>query len=339
MCPMCCRMLMCEAIAHKKEYNASLDKYIAGKSKKRGSYYEQMDLPDSMFLDYRVASLTIEDLREVSKQDKPFFIACGFTRPHLPFVAPKKYWDMYDPTTLEAPASYHLPEDHGIPYEAMRGVGGELYGKYIGGKRPNTLSDIQHYMHCYYSCVSFVDAQVGRVLDELKRLGLDKNTTVVLIGDHGWNLGEHNGMLCKHTVMPHAVNSTLIIRTEDALEGYTSDQVVEYIDLYPTMCDAAGVEKPEQLEGESLIKLCRKKGAKSKGYSISRWRNGWVYNDGEFYYVEWYNNKGEIVDRLLFDHRESRDDLYNLANNPKYAKLITKLSRKLAKNRGERWSE
>ncbi|MFR9502990.1 MAG: sulfatase [Rikenellaceae bacterium] len=320
--------------------NELMRKYNAGESKLRGNYSEGADCDDSEYLDYRVASQTIEDLKTLSEGDKPFFLACGFSKPHLPFVAPKRYFDMYDPSQIVLPSSWKLREGHDIPLGARNGVGGEmLFYSGVSRKRDRSLEETQEIIRGYYACVSFIDVQIGRVLDELEALGLADNTTVVLIGDHGWNLAEHGGMFCKQTILYHAIRSTMIIRTPGGVEGIRSNEVVEFVDLYPTLCDVSGVKAPKNLEGESIKELCYREDAKSKGYAVSRWYDGWSYTDGTYYYAEWYNQDGDITERMLFDHTNGIDDNYNLVEKPYYRNVAKKMQEEYLLHRGERWNQ
>lgn len=320
--------------------NELIRKQERGESKLRGNYYEDADCPDSDYIDYRIASQTIEDLKELSKSDKPFFLACGFIRPHLPFIAPKKYFDLYDPTKIELPSSWKLREGHNIPEGARKGVGGEMmFYSGVSRKFDRTREQTQEIIRGYYACVSFIDAQVGRLLDELESLGLAENTTVILIGDHGWNLAEHGGMFCKQTILYHAIRSTMILRAPGCLEGVRSNEVVEFIDIYPTLCDLSEIESPKELEGESIKELCYDTEAKSKGYAVSRWYDGWSYTDGRYQYAEWYDKDGEVTENMLFDRTNGIDDNYNLVDKPYYKKTVEALQQQYLLHRGERWNK
>ncbi len=310
----------------------------AGKTKKRGPYLEASDAPDSAYLDYRIADKSIENLQELSKSGKPFFLVCGFIKPHLPFVAPKKYFDMYDLDDIHLPESWKLREGNNIPARTIS-ESGEIFN-YSDAIRAAQRSEEQtkEAIRGYYACVSYVDAQVGRVLDELKRLGLDKTTTVVLIGDHGWNLAEHGGMLCKHTVHYHATHATMIIKSPGVMANHRSSEVVEFVDLYPTICDFAGVTPPSTIEGESLRPLCEDVDAKSKGYAVIRWYDDWCYTDGKYFYSELYDEEGNVSERMLFDHANGIADNYNLIDKPHYSKVIDRLQKEYIERRGARWS-
>jgi arylsulfatase A-like enzyme len=168
---------------------------------------EMADVPDNAYGD---GKLTDRALQEINRfKDKPFFLAVGYRKPHLPFAAPKKYWDMYDPQKIKLAPNPYVPK--GTNKYTMTNFG-ELRKYYGMPKGDNPVSDEQarHLIHGYYACVSFIDAQVGRLLDELKRLKLADKTIVLLWGDHGWKLGEHASW-CKHTNFENDTNAPVII--------------------------------------------------------------------------------------------------------------------------------
>lgn len=263
-------------------------------------------------------------------------MSVGFILPHLPFVVPDKYWNLYDSDSIRLPDNYILKEGHNIPSRAFPDWH-ELRA-YSGIPEKGVLDEetAKNMIQGYYASVSFVDAQVGRLLDELKRLGLDKNTTVVLIGDHGWNLGEHGGW-CKHTVLNSSLHSTLIIKAPEASKSYHNKEIVEYVDLFPTMCDVAGVPIPDNVEGGSLLEMLLSDEAKSKGYAVSRWDNGFTYIEDSYSYTEWRNKDEELIDRLLFDHKTDPNENYNIAERKENSQLVKRLSMRLNERKGTRY--
>ncbi|MEL7588233.1 MAG: sulfatase [Prolixibacteraceae bacterium] len=305
-------------------------------SKKRGMFYEKADWPDSAYMDAKVVQKSLTDLQKLAKADKPFFLAVGFIRPHLPFVAPKKYWDLYDHNMIEVPSNYVLKEGSLIPREALTHWSELLSYRGIPDEGPLSIDEAKTMIHGYYACVSYVDVLIGQLLDEVERLGLKENTTIVLIGDHGWNLGEH-GLWCKHSIMETSLHAPLIVQTPDGLKGYRSNEIVEYVDLYPTFCDIASLPKTSQLEGQSLYPLLHDKEAKGKGYAVARWNNGFTYLDDKYSYTEWWDKDDQITDRMLFDHTTDPDENYNLAGKSWYQQIVDDLSRKLKAGRGENY--
>lgn len=221
-----------------------------------GPAYECADVSDDAYNDGRSAAAAVATLRELkgpSSSGKPFFMGLGFYKPHLPFVAPKKYWDMYDPEEIQladnpfapknAPSmglhsSFELRVRHGIPK---------------AGDIPYDMA--RTLIHAYLACASYVDAQIGKVLAELDRLGLRDNTIIMVWGDHGWHLGEH-GIWGKATNYEIATRVPLIVSAPGMkARGKSSEALVELLDMYPTLCELAGLSVPRHVEGKSFAPL------------------------------------------------------------------------------------
>lgn len=305
---------------------------------KRGYAYECSNVPDNAYPDGQIADRMIADLEMLAADGKPFFIGLGFFKPHLPFNAPKKYWDLYDYDKIALPDNYVLKEGNNIPEIALP-KWGELRNNYAGMPEKNGMlvpaDTARKLIHGYRACVSYTDAQIGRVLDKLKELGLDKNTVIVLIGDHGWNLGEH-GAWCKHSILNTSIHAPMIIYDPySKLRGHRSDEVVEFVDIFPTICDITGKKKLDQFEGKSLYPLLNDPKAKSKGYAVARWQQGYtLVTDDNYFYTEWWNNKDNVTERLLFDHNTDPDENYNVVDRLQYEKKVAELSRSLRQLRG-----
>ena len=218
----------------------------------RGAAYESADVPDNTYPDGALADHAIERLRAAKeKPAEPFFLAVGFVKPHLPFVAPKKYWDLYDRASFKLAEVRAAPE--GAPSYAPQS-GGELR-QYSGIPESGPIpDDLQRtLLHGYHAAVSYMDAQLGRVLAELDKLGLAQNTIVVLWGDHGYSLGEGDHW-CKATNFERDTRVPLVIRVPGmAHPGTPTSALVELVDLYPTLADLAGVAAPADLAGRSLV--------------------------------------------------------------------------------------
>ena len=231
----------------------------------RGAPYEAAEVPDSAYPDGQIAEEAIRRLRAGKERTEPFFLAVGFVKPHLPFCAPKKYWDQYDPAEFKLPSRRTPPED--APAYAPQ-FGGELR-QYAGvppeGDIPEELQ--RRLIHGYHAALSYMDAQVGRLLDELDRLALADNTVVVLWGDHGWHLGDH-GIWCKHTNYEQATRIPLIIRAPGVTKARSrSEGLVETVDLYPTLAELAGLPKPtvpQALDGRSFVPTLKRAKAPTK---------------------------------------------------------------------------
>jgi arylsulfatase A-like enzyme len=203
------------------------------------------ELPDGY-----TAAEAVKRLHGLKGKGQPFFLAVGFLKPHLPFVAPKKYWDLYDPEKIPTPAIDHLPE--GAPGFAGH-TSGELHSyKNIPAGNPIPAGLAKTLRHGYYACVSYTDAQVGRLLNALEQEGLAQNTVVVFWGDHGWQLGDH-GLWNKHTNFELATRAPLIMSVPGARSaGKKCEAPVEFVDVYPTLADVCGLPVPAGLDGRSL---------------------------------------------------------------------------------------
>ena len=227
----------------------------------RGAAWESPDVVDDAYGDGRVANQAIFRLRQLSKKpDQPFLMAVGFARPHLPFCAPKKYWDMYDPEKLPMPVNEEQPID--APRCALK-RGGEITQFFpvpenYGGIYDDELK--RKLIHGYYASMSYMDAQLGRVLDELKRLEMDKNTIIVLWGDHGWHLGDH-GTWTKHTNFEQATRIPLVMVAPGiAKPGSSTAQFAETVDIYTTLAALAGMERPsgpQPIDGTNLVPVLK----------------------------------------------------------------------------------
>lgn len=282
--------------------------------------------------DGMIATEAIELMRQ--HKSEPFFLAVGFFRPHTPYVAPKKYFDLYPAETLRLPFA---PEnDRGdIPTAAFAH---NCPVPHYGLEKPVLLKSIQ----AYYACVSFVDAQVGRLLGELDRLGLADNTIVVLWSDHGYHLGEHNGVWQKRTLFEESARSPLIIRAPGAKgNGTPCRKIVEFVDIYPTVAALAGAKLPHELEGKDLSPLLHDPLAEWEEIAVTQVLRpaddrlekptmGCSIRTARWRYTEWAQG---AAGRELYDHFSDPHEFHNLAIEPDAAatKVIKRLQPLLRK--------
>ena len=229
----------------------------------RGAATECADVPDETYGDGMIAAEAIRRLEAAAaKPGEPWFIAVGFLKPHLPFVAPKKYWDLYSREQMPLPALRVPPVD--APDFAPT-TWGELR-QYSDIPETGPLSDekTRLLIHGYHAAVSYMDAQFGRVLDALDRLGLAGNTIIVFWGDHGWHLGDH-GMWCKHSNYEQAARIPLIVAGPEVSQpGMKTGALAETVDIYPTLCELAGLPAPAGLDGASFAAVLRDPAAATK---------------------------------------------------------------------------
>jgi iduronate 2-sulfatase len=232
----------------------------------RGAAYEAPDAADNAYPDGQLADEAVRRLqRAAQKPDKPFFIAVGFLKPHLPFCVPKKYWDLYQRASFQLPEFRKPPE--GAPPYAPTSWGELRQYSDIPPVGPVNDDQARALIHGYHAAVSYIDAQIGRVIEALDKSGLATNTIIVLWGDHGWHLGDH-GMWCKHTNYEEAAHiPLLIIAPGVTTPGSRTRSLAETVDLYPTLCELAHVPQPkasQSLEGKSLLPVLKNPDAKTK---------------------------------------------------------------------------
>ncbi|MCM2374175.1 sulfatase [Aporhodopirellula aestuarii] len=280
---------------------------------------------DEGYRDGIVANQAIASLQE--NKDKPFFMCVGFAKPHLPFAAPKRYWDLYEPDQFTVP-SRQRPE--GSPDLAFT-IWGELRG-YQGIPQEGELSDemTRELMHGYAASVSFADAQVGKVMAELDRLGLRDNTIVVLWGDHGYKLGDY-GLWCKHTNFELDAHVPLIISAPGHARGRRTKALVEMIDIFPTVASMTGGEVPESCDGESLQPLLQNPNQDFKPFALTQYPRGstmgYSMRNDRYRYTEWIQaGTKRVVARELYDHQHTSTPDKNLAGSPDQSERISRLS-------------
>lgn len=291
-----------------------------------GPAYECADVGDSDYADGKTADKAISDLRRLKQKDQPFFLAVGFVKPHLPFNAPKKYWDLYDPEKIKLADNAFRPKD--APDEAIHNWG-ELRAYYNIPKQ-GPLSDgmARKLIHGYYACTSYTDSQIGRVLDELDRLGLADDTIVVLWGDHGWNLGEHT-LWCKHCHFQTSLRAPLIVRIPGLKGGIKTDGLTEFVDIYPSLCELADLPIPKHTEGRSFVPLVKDPNRAWKDAIYSRFHSGDSVRTDRYCYTEWTGRDGKMTARMLYDQKLDPKENVNISEKPENAELVRDLAEKL----------
>lgn len=289
----------------------------------RGAAWESPDVEDDAYADGRIAQKAIERLRSLKENsEKPFFLAVGFARPHLPFSAPQKYWDLYDPDTLPMPDIETVPE--GAPDYAVKRDGEIVQYDPIPHSSeadpfPEKLT--QKLIHGYYASTSYVDAQIGKVIEELETLGLDENTIIVLWGDHGFHLGEL-GIWTKHVNYELANHIPLIISVPGVTTpGTSTEQLSETVDIYPTLVDLAGLSQPnnsQPMDGVSLAPVLKDPDKTVRDYAYHAFdrggRMGRAIRTDRYRLVEW---------KEIGAPRESADiELYEYSDGPVEARNV-----------------
>ncbi|QDT68187.1 Choline-sulfatase [Planctomycetes bacterium MalM25] len=290
--------------------------YAFGKDRKADKMppYERLEVEDEDYPDGRLARRAVNKLSDLAGSDEPFFMAVGFFKPHLPFAAPKKYWDLYDRDTIP------LSPNPGLPAEvdpAFLHDSREFFGQYPGGREfggaGKRLSNeyARELVHGYYAAVSYMDAQVGKVLDELERTGLNKNTIVLAWGDHGWHLGDHT-IWGKHSCFDRSLNSLLMVkRPNQPAPGEATEALVATIDIYPTLCELASLPRPPGLDGESFVAAIDDPSHRGKPLVTSYWRHAISVRTDRWRLTAFDNSNQQAA--MLFDHADDPHETRNVA--------------------------
>jgi arylsulfatase A-like enzyme len=359
-----------------KETKALIEQYVKealekGKTKAEANDYagtkikpttECIDVPNNAYTDGANVLQAINILEKLSKQITPFFFAVGIAKPHLPFVAPKKYWDLY--SRAEIPIAKFQEKNKNAVDIAYHNAG-EMRG-YTDIPSLLSFTDQKPYgitlpidkqkelIHGYYAAISYADALVGQLLNTLDSLGLTKNTIIVLWGDHGWHLGDHN-LWCKHTNFEDATHAPLIISSPN-IKASKTNSASEHIDIFPTLCDLAGLQIPIELDGKSLVPLMKNPAASVKEYSISQYPRsnasaenerlgyadanamGYSIRTAQYRFTIWMKNgyrsnqpfKNELViGTELYDYKKDPLETVNVANDKNYATTSKEMMEKM----------
>lgn len=288
--------------------------------------FQRAEGADEEQTDGIVATETIRLLEK--HKDEPFFIAAGFYRPHCPYVAPKKYFDLYPIDKVSAPKG-PFDETKNVPRAALSST---TPWPWFGV----TAEQSRECLQAYYATISFVDAQVGRLLDAVDRLGLANNTIIVFWSDHGYHVGEH-GLWKKQSLYEGSARVPMIISAPgQKLKGGVSPRTVELVDLYPTLADLAGLKTPANLAGASLRPLLDKPDTEWARPAFTQvWRGsfaGHSVRTERFRFTEWADGKEGSE---LYDYNNDPGELHNLANDSNYAAHIAELKALIRKN----WAE
>ncbi len=270
-----------------------------------------------------VADKALEALEQARGAAKPFFLAVGFSKPHVPLTAPKEFFDMYDPESMPLPADFDTEPRalEKFPRDEFR----QNIDLFAG--RPFTAEEARLAMRAYYACVTYLDRQLGRVLDKLEQTGLDKNTIIVFWGDHGWHLSE-KGMWAKGTLFEVSARGPMLIADpRKSTAGQACPRVVEYLDMYPTLLELCGLPRAPWLQGKSLKPLLdNPQAAWTKPaftVQVRDWYIGRSVRNDRWRYTEWDEGRRGAA---LFDHDHDPNEMHNLSQDPKHASVVRELS-------------
>ena len=326
----------------------------------RGPAFECLDLPDNAYEDGVTALLAEKQIMKLSKGSKPFFMAVGFHKPHLPFVSPKKYWDLYKREDMpvaefQEHAANSKDFSYQFPGELTSYSGVKEFAKYNDksvNKFDLSIDKQKELVHAYYAAVSYVDAQVGILLNTLEKSGTLNNTIIVLWGDHGWHLGDHD-MWGKHTNYEQATKAPLIIAAPGIKSG-KSKSMTEFVDVFPTLCELSGGTPAAYLEGKSLVPVMKNNKASVKEYAMSQYPRkmdkaditeedkkgklmGYSLRTEQYRYTVWLKNytsdkpysADKVYTRELYDYVKDPLEKVNVSEDKNYAAIAAKLDKKL----------
>ena len=312
------------------------------KTSKRGPATEAADVTDDVYTDGQVAALGVQQIKKLAEAGKPFFLAVGFVKPHLPFNAPTKYWEMYKRSDFAMPDNLGIPP--GYPVWASNQNAGELraYSDIpLKGSPKEFPMDLNlRLIHGYHAAVSYTDRNVGMLLDALEKAGIADHTIVVLWGDHGWKLGDHSSW-CKHTNFECDNHVPLLVRHPQmkSARGNTK-ALVEYVDLYPTLCELCGFQPPPHVQGKSFVPVLKDPASKHRDFAYSSYPHrdhkskkhvvGHSIRNQQYRYTEWWE-KGtdKVTVRALTDLTADPGETTNLL--PARKDLADKLSKEVKK--------
>lgn len=310
------------------------DEYMLSENKtgEKAASYEFFDGTEDAYLDINIRNRAVSVLDSLAAADKPFFLAVGFLKPHLPFCAPQRFLDLYDDVDFSGIDTTRI---YGAPELAYHNSN-ELRGYVDIG---DSQIDNAVLKKAYYACTSFADENIGVLIQELKRLGLYDDTVIVVLGDHGYHTGEQ-GLWCKSTNYEAACRAPLIIKDARQKKSRKVDVPVEFVDIFPTLTELCGIERPAGLSGKSLNTLDKD----SVYYAVSqfprpyaalhrakaRTHMGYTIRDSRWRYIEWYDNDGNLAETELYDLSESKLESDNLSGTEACALEEERLKNTLA---------
>tara|TARA_A100001011_G_scaffold200116_1_gene208431 strand:+ start:3292 stop:4719 length:1428 start_codon:yes stop_codon:yes gene_type:complete len=304
-------------------------KKIRPDGKYAGPPFEYSSASDDEYNDGKLTNVAINQLKKYKESNEPFFLAVGYILPHLPFIQPKKYGDLYDYDDLIFTEQRTQPVN--APERSIAHDWTELRNWYIDipESGPVSFKMEENLIKSYYATITYLDTLIGKLLNSLEELGLKDNTTIVFWSDHGFFLGEH-GMWCKHHTFNEAIHVPLIISSPKMKKGYKSDAMIEYVDLYPTICEIAGITPPNYIHGESFVSVLKNPEKEHKTEIYSRYQTLEVVQDKKFSYHEvLQHNTGKVLYNMLFDMENDKKQYFNISNNSEYIEIVNSYSKKL----------
>ncbi len=307
-----------------KDYH-NPENIVTYKKSDRGPAYESVEVTDSTYIDGLMTEKIIRDIKKLKQKGAPFFLTAGFISPHLPFNAPTKYWDLYDRNNIKQPENYNYTPV-GAPKMSISNWP-EMRSYSNIPKRGQVSDSIAiDLIHGYYATISYSDALIGKIVDALKEQGLDKNTIVVLVSDHGYNLQEHT-QWAKFTNYNTSTQVPLIIYNPLAKAAGSTDALTALVDIYPTLAEICGLKPPvDQLDGTSLVAVMSNPKLEGKKHVFIKRGKGFTLKTKDFSYTEFIRpTDNTTVASMLYDHRDNKDENVNVVNQKEFADVVLEL--------------
>ena len=305
-----------------KDYQTKENKELENLTGK-GPAFEKAVVDDSILIDGLLTNKVIRDIKRLKNEPSPFFLTAGFISNHLPFIAPERFWDMYDYDSIKLPLNDTPPLNS--PSISISN-NGELINGYLGIPKKGDLSkDLSKKLkHGYYATISYVDHLVGRIINTLE----DENTIVIFVSDHGFNLKEHSqwGKYTSHRI---SARVPLIIYDPKTKSSINSNSLVELVDIYPTVIDLLGLESPDHmLDGKSLVKILKNPKHENKSHVFMKNAKGYTIKTADYSYTEYLklNDNRQLIGNMLFDHKNDSNETINLSEDIRYKNVVDSLS-------------
>ncbi|MDN5202279.1 sulfatase [Fulvivirgaceae bacterium BMA10] len=274
--------------------------------------YEKGAVSDTGYVDGLSAQLAVSKLKKLKANGKPFFLGVGFFKPHLPFNSPEKYWDLYDKESIPISPNPLVPQN--VHPNSLHNSG-ELNGYQLGEEKANLTQPVsdeyaQKLRHAYYACISYVDHQIGLILKQLSKLDLDKNTIVVVWGDHGWHLGDQQ-VWGKHTVFENALKSAFIIKLPGNRNSGPISSIVETVDIYPSLLELCNIDMSHEIDGKSFARLIQNENSQWDNVAYGYFREGISLRTDRYRLTRYYREEKPVVE--LYDHQNDPLETTNIA--------------------------
>ena len=297
------------------------------KSTGKGPAFEKAIVEDSILIDGLLANKVIRDIKRLKNESSPFFLTAGFISNHLPFIAPERFWDMYDYDSIKLPLNDSPPVNS--PSISISN-NGELINGYLGIPKKGDLSAglSKKLKHGYYATISYVDHLVGKIINTLEKEKLSENTIVIFVSDHGFNLKEHSqwGKYTSHRISGRV---PLIIYDPRNKSTSNSNSLVELVDIYPTLLELLDLKNPKhKLDGKSLVNILKNPSYENKSHVFMKNAKGYTIKTANYSYTEYLKLKdnSQFIDNMLFDHKNYTNETINLSKDIKYKNVVDSLS-------------